>query len=1388
MLFSIVLTLQGDAAAAPGDMWDLSNFVVDVKMTDTSTPPNTINPGDPTYIGQSYVFNIDFKETPQRQLAYTSVSDSPYTTRVLLFQLPAQLRIQNAVDRSPIYYGTGSIVIGWYTISASGLVYVWFDDVLNDGSPTPGKNFIDNYTNVDFWLKITAQLMSGGDGSLDFGNIVVDITPPVNPPPRLTVVKQSEYDPTLERIYYMITITALGDSISGITLTDSPRINGVPIVNVPNSAFYGFRYSINGSTNFMPMNVNWLSGLFTFLFDPNLTLGPTDYITVRYYLDIPTLIDNNAAILGPLGQDKLSYDFEIDNLVSAGGGGLNDNDNTKDHVKKTFPISKSGVYTDSPPQITWTITIGENSATSNTRLNGGLIRDTLGPDMFLPAPSAIDIRMYDRGSGASYTSSDAADPAFGAVFSPGPPGGSLNNAFTITVPETAFGDIYKMEIIYTVPLLNPPSTAPGRPPTVYENTVNYDDHETVGRVPFNPPPVPITKTTSGICGGFLLPGGTRNDYYVDYKIDLTIPAGNVGQSFYIYDTLGINPGGSGVPNTPVNFTLTSSEPTLQYTTPQVSGNTWRVYLGTNTPGSIYTWSYPHAVDITVTYRIVLNAQTVNTLKGNSSAQLSNAVYLINSTRSENPVLSGSNQNSAGGKNVNDLWPIFKTGRATENPALFNYTVIINNASTGNSSSLLGGKNPFFTDNFDSRLQYVPGSFYVVDTANPNAFYAPPAGSDVTPGTNSFSISLNTLQRYTGVPVSAGGTGTPTGSNPADPAWYTARRNFQLHYQMIIKDAFLEAAQTDLKNNSWITVNPGANQCTFDNSVTQNYNPEQISKTVTTDGSSTAHVEIIINPDGGFIFAESGSPGPAQITARDELTNLMVYLDQITVFTETKVGDHWDGVWKPQPITYNDHALWSVNVVSQDVIDFVLPNQQPIKIVYDALVTLPQGMPGSIGNKMSIFGVTGEDGEDNYLVSDTSAGATADTLKLRLFKQDSVNDINLPGAKFTLYLADLESPGSPPFGITNPPLNVNGINFYPLVANQVTNNFGLAVFDDSRINTTFEFLFLLVETDMPPGYTPDAQNPNPYENYTFFTIKPDINLSLLAAAQSQLGSAIIVNQISDYITVGNIPDPGLPGSLRIWKLFTGLDITDPHYQQQLQNFRITVTDPLGVQHNFNLAQAMDRNGIVLENITAGTYFIQEANADAVDGYNWRSNPQLPIRMNITPNTTRESVVQINNIYTIPAVPLPPGVIDLPESLVVWKDIRGLTDAQIQQNLQNFRIIITGPDGFNESVGLSDAIKGVTFPNVKEGTYFFSEVNANVPGFSFSSVPPLPFRRYIMPTTSGAVTINISNIYTEPSPASGDTRSIVIPIVLLSAGIICIAGAEVFRRRNKKKKEQ
>jgi len=458
--------------------------------------------------------------------------------------------------------------------------------------------------------------------------------------------------------------------------------------------------------------------------------------------------------------------------------------------------------------------------------------------------------------------------------------------------------------------------------------------------------------------------------------------------------------------------------------------------------------------------------------------------------------------------------------------------------------------------------------------------------------------------------------------------------------MLIKDQFLGTSQVGLINTVQISVN--TNECIFDNTARTAYRPNPLDKRLTTDGSDIVKADIVINPDGGVTFAPPSGPAPPVVTAKDITENLMIYTDTIKMYSEGKTASGaWNGTWVEQTTHFNDNLAWSINVINANEVDFVIPNQTPVRITYDALCTLPPGAPGApISNTISIYGDSTSKGDNSYVVGDSKVGAGGSATKLRLFKQDSINNLNLSEATFDLYVTEL--PGyTAPYGLSNVmTVGIAGVNFYRMMQGVTTDMLGVAIFDDLRITATpYKFLFMLVETGVPAGYRP-VGNPNPLENCSFFTINPRITNTEISDAQTALGPGVQINQISDFITVDNYPDIGTPLTLRLRKLFyeratagwQRMNMSDPQVQASLQGLQIRVTDPLRRTYTFNLQQLINNQAVIdLRNMFGGVFMIEELN-NGRPNYTVRTNPTMPIHPWVWPNPNREVVIQIINIYT------------------------------------------------------------------------------------------------------------------------------------------------------------
>ena len=1270
---------------ATGFSSDLSNFITAVSMYDMSGNP--IGPGTTTYVGQTYNFAVSFAETTTLQLAYTSPGG------VLTYQLPSNLSIATAVPQTPLYGNApNNAIIGWYTIDTNGLVNMWFNNVDLNGKPTPNNmNFIDYYANVDITFNVFAQLVgsSGSTNNISFGNgVTITILAPTEPPPSLTMLKSSQYDPTNEVINYTIVITALGGSVSGVTLTDAPTLtSGTTTYNnfVGPDAYSNFEYMINDTMGPETATPTWSTSPLSFTINNfedtagnPLILASGDTITLTYTASISAILAANNAVGQPLaGQSPNNYNFTMNNTATAGGLEADNDaaltpvsDSTTDHVNRDLELTKVGVYNATTGAITWTLTLGDGYSLD---LSGGAITDILSGSSISGAniqtiSTPISVEIYDGPSTTSTpTWTGTADQFASFVQS------ATGFTFNLADASPALPDLPILEVVIVFETTVTPPQA-GVPASIYNNTLDFTDPDgTTGaafaQVPVAAPNVNITKTSKGICGSPTTPtpGPNGESYWIDYTITVDVPGGLQGQQLYLFDDLGIFPAGDAVVHTPedviVTITPSAAEAgtALLYSGPvQMYGNSWRIFFGTDvsvpnewTVPATTSWQYNDPAELSVTYRAYISDAYVSDLQSAPTQSLQNAVYLINCTYDpvgyQAPDISPTG-NSVGGVNTVDYWPIFKTVLGTNNPAVFAYTSSIN-GGVRTPSLLQAGYEPIFTDTFDPRMEYVPGTFYIYDSTS-NTYYAPSSDVVLNAAGDSFSTDLSSSDwEVISGPLPGGNYVSSAPTN-----WFATNHTLQTHYELEILPQNLGTSQSGLTNTAIINVNAAnPDSCVFSNDVATSYAPEILQKTMTPvqPGGDLVYVEIIVNANGGYVFSDGSSPAPNPVTAVDLFQNLMIYTGTIQMYTQTLVGGVWDGTWtEVTPVTFNDGNPWSVTVVPPSSvpagysgqIDFTIPNQTPVKITYQALVDLPVGTQGPISNEISILGVRDSDGDGQYVVGSQGVGVNAGRQPLRVFKTDPAGN-NLSGANFSLYVTDISTGYTPPMGLSSAKTiaasggttlsfglitdEINGLTV------QTTGVNGMAVFNNMWINSSDDLLYLLVENSTPTDY----YNLTPY---TFLTMNPSITQANVNSLNSLLAPVLLTGQsvtrISDFTDVINYEVGTDADSLRIVKKINGL--TQAQIQKYLKDFQIVVVDTFQHEYVFDLSAALDPKGIVFQYNQAGTFTISERN-QKVSGYDLKTTPQLPYKVTVDTTPGTETLVTVTNTYSQASPVNPPA---------------------------------------------------------------------------------------------------------------------------------------------------
>ncbi|MCL2588835.1 MAG: hypothetical protein FWD84_05440, partial [Oscillospiraceae bacterium] len=572
-------------ALSVGDPSDLAYFITDATMWTQDAGGNWIQvlPGTAAYIGQTYRFDIRFSEgdTADEQFAYNA-------NGFLTYQLPVGLTIQNAVDWTPIRLPNNNIV-GQYRISSTGFVELFFNNVDANGNPRP-SNFIDD-PQAFFTLQIFAQF--NGD-NLDFGEGGIITVVPTPPPPQIAVNKTSRYDPDGQRIYYTITITALGGSVTNIGLTDTPTVNGGTSISNPvtNDAFSApmlqvtrFDNTVTPPVAILPPvilqtpSVTWPSrNPASFQIDllrnddgTPLVLAANEFVTLTFYLDIQKLIANNLTTLSP--STTAIYNFSIENTVGVISS-VNPapvTDNAVDNVRRDLPITKSGTLItadDGTPQsIRWTTIIGDgrttllNSVQGGAGYTGGNVTDTLG-DLLTTTPIVGGL----AGISLTFTSFNPAAPAVPIVRTINAsqvfPSSLTSNGFNFVVPSAGtmltyvspvqpYYNVYQITMVYYTDITGAMQGV-GSAGRMFTNTATFEGVPAVANVPVRPGGFTLTKSTVGLCGSMdaaapnVGPNGER--YFIDYEIRLGVPANMQGQPIYLYDIFGVWPGNTGAPN------------------------------------------------------------------------------------------------------------------------------------------------------------------------------------------------------------------------------------------------------------------------------------------------------------------------------------------------------------------------------------------------------------------------------------------------------------------------------------------------------------------------------------------------------------------------------------------------------------------------------------------------------------------------------------------------------------------------------------------------------------------------------------------------------------------------------------------------------------------------
>ena len=1111
VLLTVVLTMQSGLTAT-GDQWDLRNFTTGIVVKDGSG--NVVPPGANIDIGKDYTLTISFKERLNLQFAYDNQNH-------LVYQLPPNIVIENPVTNAPIPgVGAGNPVTGHYSITTGGEITVWFDDVYLDGKQAPG-NFIDIYTDAAFKIDFLAQYGgNGGSQSFDFGNNLIinwNLKEPPEPPEPEAVLRinknSTSFNSTNNTINYTVTLTAENGNMTISKFSDwarktSPNQN---VGSMPDPGYINLASVVvrnNGAV--VPSSqysIAWRTGsnppVFDIDFNPEVTLVSGRSMTVTYTMNLTDFINANYP-----ANTAGDYYFNVHNEATVTYKDPKDKTKTATDYHDVgvgrWLTSKSGSYNSTTGRITWTINIGDGK----TNLAGTTVSDTLGAGIEASArPSSVNMTLRTT-SGGTPVWSGAVPTVLGS-----------GRTFTFQIPSSP-SPVYYATITYTT-AVNPDINYP--PGGQYYNNVDIT--------------LPNNGKSSAGTGVFI--GRTKeialekdgrflNENTVEWTIIVDVPLSYYEKEFYLQDYIeATHSGAFEADNNPENITVKvngvkvdKDEAPLFWNIieePEVPSCWNMVFNGAESVGKS-KWPCDYDVRLEITYTQDLSKAYIMDEDEHEYLKINGRkINLLEYIKSdpEHAVINDIVPVVKDECGLHDFdrwvrvwlsWPVWKNCNEpieSGNDTIFTYEVTLNankliedwwkNVVSGEKTinkdkhQLFpeGGPAIFF-DEFDERLEYVPGSFKVELRSGGNepygstsrATYKYSSGQDVTVTGNKFTADLADLVRVSG---------TNHGTN-----WYTTDEyNIVITYDLKLSNGKILPDQIELKNTAGIDAYSDEITGHFTSDYKVKYGKKAVSKDMSGAGNIAAF-DIIINPKP--VKLDDGH----NLCVTDKMNStLAFYLTSIKVYTETNKGSGNFDVLQTltQTPELDPKTAWTWTLCGENEFTIVIPDETPVKVQYEALIKGNVGQTVHIENYVDVSGKYYDEYIEDWMVTKYEASSSGSLGKFLLYKKDAQNTNKyLKDAKFALYIGlptsdnwnygNVSTVPIPTKYITPDPANmpqtiIVGDKTFWYLGFGTTDESGTIPFSDPcliKANVDDGAVFMVREITPPPGYETPA-NPN-----------------------------------------------------------------------------------------------------------------------------------------------------------------------------------------------------------------------------------------------------------------------------------------------------------------------
>jgi len=345
-------------------------------------------------------------------------------------------------------------------------------------------------------------------------------------------------------------------------------------------------------------------------------------------------------------------------------------------------------------------------------------------------------------------------------------------------------------------------------------------------------------------------------------------------------------------------------------------------------------------------------------------------------------------------------------------------------------------------------------------------------------------------------------------------WYTLAYDMEVHYKLQVNNDYMLDGFT-AGNTAKIRATSPKYNGTWSGSASVKYGSTHVKKDIAQLNGSIIDVDIKINEAGADLVPNTPAGlDKTRFTAVDTMSgDLAFFLSTIEMYEKVSNTGNDNVDWALRSELPN--GLWSIKYIDEQTIQFVLPNNTPIKIVYKALITVPTGSPATFKNEIEVYGYSDYFGMDRYVVQDSGAGVFANDLPIKLYKEDESTRARLPGATFKLYVA-MSNDSVPPGGNAGDSISVGGKTFYYLLTG--TDNGGVYTFyDNVHGNLYYDSgsVFMIVETAAPSGYKLPASPAN-----RFFFVLRAMSAGDRQSLESALGGKVRV--ITDNLVLCNEP--------------------------------------------------------------------------------------------------------------------------------------------------------------------------------------------------------------------------------------------------------------------------